>query len=282
MVKQSDKKQKGKKDGESRKNIPKKGNPQTAAKVIKAKRKPVPKVAAPVARKEKNIVETKNLGISYGEGSARIQALKGINLKIARGEFTAISGPSGSGKSTLLNIIGFLIGNDEGELYFEGNQIKGGDFDRLADFRREKIGFIFQGFNLIPVLSAIENVLVPRAIDGEAHAQDIKRARTLLEAVGLHEHMTKKPDQLSGGQKQRVAIARALVNNPALVLADEPTANLDTKTALSIMELMLTIHREMGTTFLFSTHDDRVLRFAHRRIELRDGVVVQDKILRRS
>ncbi len=243
------------------------------------KRTSKPPVKTPAKSKTpaKPLIEMRDVGVYYGSGSARVKALKSVSITLNQGEFSAICGPSGSGKSTLLNIIGFLLKHDEGRIFFEGHEVTTDDFDELADFRREKIGIVFQGFNLIPVLSAIENVMVPRAIDGEGSSSSRKEAQELLEAVGLKDHMHKKPDELSGGQKQRVAIARALINKPRLVLADEPTANLDTTSAINIIRLMQEIHGSTDTTFLFSAHDERILPFAERRIELRDGEIIADK-----
>jgi len=226
--------------------------------------------------KKSKIMQVKKIGMEFGKGNARIQALKSVNIDIMEGDFSAISGPSGSGKSTLLNILGFLMAPTSGEVYFDGNLVATTDFDSLADIRREKIGFIFQGFNLIPVLTALENVMVPLAVDGKGHSDGDERGMELLKAVGLGEHSHKKPDELSGGQKQRVAVARALISKPRIVLADEPTANLDTKSALTIMEIMSEMHEKYNTTFVFSTHDDRVIRYAKRKIEILDGEIQSD------
>jgi len=228
-------------------------------------------------QQKQSLVVLKDISVYYGEGSTRIEALKSINLEIGSGEMVAISGPSGSGKSTLLNVLGFLLKHDKGSIQFDGNEVVTSDFNSLADIRHDKIGFVFQGFNLIPVLTAIENVLVPLAVDGKPSGESHEQAVELLEAVGLGDQMNKKPDQLSGGQKQRVAIARALINQPRLVLADEPTANLDTKTAMNIMELMQKIHKKINTTFLFSAHDERILPYADRQIVIRDGAIISDK-----
>lgn len=209
----------------------------------------------------------------YQLGHNTIQALKGVNLEVERGEFTVVVGPSGSGKTTLLNIIGCLDQPTSGQYLIEGEPVSHRDFDDLAELRNHKIGFIFQNFNLIPILSCYENVEFPLLINPRPISPKERKERvmTLLKDVGLDEHAGHRPDELSGGQRQRVAIARALVTQPALVLADEPTANLDTKTALSIIELMLRLNEELSITFLFSTHDDRILGKARRILKITDG-----------
>lgn len=209
----------------------------------------------------------------YQLGSNTIQALKGINLTIEEGEFSVVLGPSGSGKTTLLNIIGCLDQPTAGDYFIQGEQVGHRDFDDLAELRNHKIGFVFQNFNLIPILSCYENVEFPLLINPRpiTPAERRDRVMNLLKEVGLEKFHDHRPDELSGGQRQRVAIARALVTHPALVLADEPTANLDTVTALSIIELMLRLNEEKKITFLFSTHDNRILDKARRLMHITDG-----------
>ncbi len=209
----------------------------------------------------------------YFVGADVVEALRGVDLEVGRGEFTVVSGPSGSGKTTLLNIIGCLDRPTSGRYFFDGEQVASRDFDDLAELRNRKIGFVFQNFNLIPILSCYENVEFPLLVNPRplTAAQRRDRVMALLKEVGLERYGKHKPDELSGGQKQRVAVARALVTEPRLVLADEPTANLDTKTALSIIDLMLQLNLEMATTFLFSTHDHRIVDRARRIIHITDG-----------
>ena len=210
----------------------------------------------------------------YALGQTRVQALSGVTLAVSEGEFMAVAGPSGSGKSTLLNLIGGLDRPTSGRVVIGGQDVSQLGDDQLSDLRAHRIGFIFQTFNLIPVLSAAENVEFPLLVRvgaplprGEAR----ERARRALEQVGLRDFARHRPDELSGGQRQRVAVARALVTEPALVLADEPTANLDSATGEAIIDLMLDINRRQRTTFIFSTHDPRVMAHAHRVVRLSDG-----------
>jgi putative ABC transport system ATP-binding protein len=212
----------------------------------------------------------------YALGQTRVQALSGVTLAVAEGEFMAVAGPSGSGKSTLLNLIGGLDRPTSGRVVIGGQDVSQLADDQLSDLRAHRIGFIFQTFNLIPVLSAVENVEFPLLVRvgaplprGEARS----RARRALEQVGLGDFLRHRPDELSGGQRQRVAVARALVTEPALVLADEPTANLDSATGEAIIDLMLAINHRQRTTFIFSTHDPRVMAHAHRVVRLEDGRV---------
>ena len=202
-----------------------------------------------------------------------LSVLKGVTLSVDRGQVLVLVGPSGSGKTTLLNIIGCLDQPTSGEYRLDGEVVSNRDFDDLAETRNHKIGFIFQNFNLVPILSCYENVEFPLLINPRpiSAAERKERVMTLLKEVGLDTFASHRPDELSGGQRQRVAIARALVTQPALVLADEPTANLDTKTALSIIDLMLRLNREHSITFLFSTHDDRILGSARRILKITDG-----------
>ncbi len=214
----------------------------------------------------------------YKTGSSAFQALKDISFEVEKGEFTAISGPSGSGKTTLLNIIGCIDKPDSGEVVLEGKSIKARTTDELAFLRREYFGFIFQTYNLIPVLTAYENVELPLKLLKKYKDNEIKKmVSEALEKVGLLHLKDRKPLELSGGEQQRVSIARAIVKNPKLVLADEPTANLDTENGKKIVELMLKMNREDGITFIFSTHDHLILEYAKRNISLRDGRIVEDK-----
>lgn len=220
-----------------------------------------------------SLLDLANVTKDYQLGSNTIQALKGIDLQVARGEFTVVVGPSGSGKTTLLNIIGCLDQPSSGTYKLDGELVSNRDFDALAETRNHKIGFIFQNFNLVPILSCYENVEFPLLINPRPISNEERKDRvmSLLKEVGLDTFATHRPDELSGGQRQRVAIARALVTQPALVLADEPTANLDTKTALSIIDLMLRLNSEKNITFLFSTHDERILGSARRILKITDG-----------
>jgi putative ABC transport system ATP-binding protein len=209
----------------------------------------------------------------YELGRTKVPALRGVSLAVEPGEFLAVAGPSGSGKSTLLNLIGCLDHPTTGRVFVGSMDVASLDDDALSDLRAEKIGFIFQTFNLIPVLSALENVEFPLLFRGGNH-RGRERALRALEEVGLADVARHKPDELSGGQRQRVAVARALVTDPAIVLADEPTANLDSATGETIISLMLEINRRDGTTFVFSTHDPKVMGHAHRVVRLEDGRIV--------
>ncbi len=213
---------------------------------------------------------------TYYLGKSTIEALKGINATFTKGEFTSVVGPSGSGKSTLLNIIGCLDKPDRGEVVISGENITSLKSNRLADIRAEKIGFIFQSFNLIPVLNVYENIELPLNNISKYGSKKEKRDRIieLIEHVELGRYLKHRPEELSGGQRQRVAIARALVTNPEIVLADEPTANLDSETGRMIIELMRKINRDYGTTFIFSTHDLNIMKYAERVINLHDGRIV--------
>ncbi len=219
------------------------------------------------------LLELKSITRDYLLGKTRVSALRGVDLEVSAGEFTVVTGPSGSGKTTLLNIIGCLDRASGGSYLLEGEEVAGRDFDALAEVRNRKIGFIFQSFNLIPVLSVAENIELPRRLrtSGESPRALRRRVMEMADAVGLGPYLHHKPDELSGGQRQRVAIARALITEPRLVLADEPTANLDSTTSQQILDLMLTLNREQGVTFLFSTHDPRVVAHAWRVLHIEDG-----------
>jgi putative ABC transport system ATP-binding protein len=214
----------------------------------------------------------------YQKGSVSVEALKGINLLIEKGEFLSIMGPSGSGKTTLLNIIGCLDVPTKGEVIYDGVALKNLKEDELSEYRKKNIGFIFQSYNLIPVLTVKENIELPLVVEKKlSPAEREKRVMELIEAVGLKGMEGRYPRELSGGQEQRVAIARALVKKPILVLADEPTANLDSVTAEEIIEIMKQMNEIEKTTFIFSTHDPRVEKHAKRLIILKDGQIASDE-----
>ncbi|OGC38888.1 ABC transporter [candidate division WOR-3 bacterium RBG_13_43_14] len=223
------------------------------------------------------LIEVKNLFKNYQVGKVLFPALRGIDLVIEDGEFTAIAGPSGSGKTTLLNIIGCLDTMSQGDIKINGVSINELNALEKADLRKDKIGFVFQTFNLIPVLTAYENVEMPLLILNFSDAEKKQLITGILSEVGLADYLNRRPNEMSGGQQQRVAIARALVKNPAMVLADEPTANLDSSTGREILKLMKELNKKHKTTFIFSTHDQLVMEFAERIIMLRDGKVVGDE-----
>jgi putative ABC transport system ATP-binding protein len=210
----------------------------------------------------------------YFLGETVVHALRGVDLMIDKGEFIAIWGPSGSGKTTLLNLIGAIDEPSSGQLFLEGQEVVRLSDNMRAELRNRAIGFIFQGFNLIPVLSALENVMLPLEIRGASSPEARDRALSRLDEVGLSDFVRHRPDKMSGGQQQRVAIARALVTNPSLVIADEPTANLDTDTSKKIIGLMRDLNEKEKTTFVFSTHDQRLLGQVERLVRLEDGKIV--------
>ena len=222
------------------------------------------------------VIEAENLSKVYVMGEIEVHALCGLSLKIARGEVVAVMGPSGSGKSTLMNIIGCLDRPTSGEFILDGEKTAQLKDDQLASIRNRKVGFVFQSFNLLSRASALYNVELPMRYAGIRSGRK-NRAREALEAVGLADRMLHRPNELSGGQQQRVAIARALVNNPAIILADEPTGNLDSKSGDEIMHLLLSLNVERGTTLVIVTHDPDVAAVTHRRIHIRDGMV-EDKV----
>ncbi|MFC1614821.1 ABC transporter ATP-binding protein [Gemmatimonadota bacterium] len=212
---------------------------------------------------------------TYRTGEIETPALRGVDLSIAQGEFASIVGPSGCGKTTLLNLVGGLDSPTSGKIHLDGIDLQDCKEKQLSGIRLRHIGFVFQAYNLFPVLTALENVEYVMMLQGVQSAERRKRAMDLLEAVGLAEMAGKRPVQMSGGQQQRVAVARAISTGPRLVLADEPTANLDSATASKLLDLMERLNRERGATFLFSTHDPRVVERARRVIYLRDGLVVE-------
>ena len=221
-----------------------------------------------------SLVRTDNLSKIYRLGKTEVPALRSLTLGIEEGEFTSISGPSGSGKTTLLNMIGLLDSPTEGHVFLEGSEVKYNGLTNLHRVRLEKLGFIFQTFNLIPVLTAYENVEYPLLLTKKSSSLRKELVTRALTDVKLWEFRDHKPNELSGGQRQRVAIARALVNSPKIVLADEPTANIDSATASEILDLMRTLNEEEKVTFLFSTHDPLVLKYAKRVVKLHDGAIV--------
>jgi putative ABC transport system ATP-binding protein len=222
------------------------------------------------------IVECTDVSKSYRQGKVRVQALAQIDLTVATGGFIALAGPSGSGKTTLLNLIGGLDAADSGAIRVDGQAYEALSGSQMADLRLHKIGFIFQAYNLIPVLTALENVEYVMLLQGVAPAERRRRAKEMLAVVGLEGLEKRRPAELSGGQQQRVAVARAIVSNPSIVLADEPTANLDSKTGDGLLRLMRRMNRERQVTFIFSTHDEMVMAYARRIVQIRDGRVEGD------
>ena len=217
------------------------------------------------------IIELKKLCKTYAQGHLQVQALQDLDLSIQPGDFAALCGPSGSGKTTCLNIVGALDRSTSGETWVDGKCLESMTRTQLSQLRRDRIGFVFQAYNLIPVLTAYENTEFILALQGRPLAERRQRCLALLKAVGLEGLEDRRPDELSGGQQQRVAIARAVAHDPAVVLADEPTANLDSANAESLLDLMAKLNREQGITFVFSTHDPRVMKRARRLIHLKDG-----------
>jgi putative ABC transport system ATP-binding protein len=222
------------------------------------------------------VAKIENVTRVYKSGNVETQALRGVSLTIENGEFMALVGPSGSGKTTLLQLIGCLDQPTSGHVYINGKDVSRLNRNQRADMRRGTIGFIFQFFALIPTLTAYENIEMPLLLNGHNAAERRQRVTQLLESVGLTDRARNRPDQMSGGQQQRVAIARALASNPTLILADEPTANLDTANGKQVMETMLRLNQETGVTFVFATHDPRVIQYARRIITLRDGLIVEN------
>lgn len=222
------------------------------------------------------LVLVQNVSKAYGEGAAKAAALSNVNISFERGEFVSLFGPSGSGKTTLLNLIGGLDRPTAGEISIAGVKLSGLSESALAELRLHRIGFIFQSYNLIPVLTALENVEFILQVQGLAPKERRERARALLAEVGLHGLEDRFPGQLSGGQQQRVAVARAILSNPEIILADEPTANLDSTSATTLLELMKRLNEEKKITFIFSTHDQRVMGYAKRLVGLKDGRIASD------
>ncbi len=225
------------------------------------------------------VIKIRNIIRDFPLGQEIVKVLKGIDLDIERGEYVALMGPSGSGKSTLMNLLGCLDTPTAGTYELNGSDVSNMSDDELAEIRNKEIGFVFQTFNLLPRTTALENVALPMVYAGSSKSQRIKRAEEVLDNVGLSDRMDHKPNQLSGGQRQRVAVGRALVNKPSIILADEPTGNLDSKTSLEIMNLFDDIHAA-GNTVIIVTHEEEVAQHAHRVIRLRDGMVESDTRLK--
>jgi len=223
-----------------------------------------------------SLIEISNIKKIYTKGKVQVKALDGVSLTFNEGEFSSLAGPSGSGKTTLLNLIGGIDSADSGSICLKGLDLTGMSSSELAELRLHDIGFVFQAYNLIPVLSAVENVEYVLRLRGMKKSEYRERAMDMLDDVGLADMADRRPAELSGGQQQRVAVARAIVGEPALVLADEPTANLDSKTGESLLELMGKMNSDKGVTFIFSTHDKMVMDFAKRLIILKDGHVESD------
>ena len=223
------------------------------------------------------VIYTDQVVRRFGEGAALVTAVGGVSLTVERGEFAALVGPSGSGKSTLLNLIGGLDEPDEGHIALAGMNLTSMSSAEMSDFRRDHIGFIFQSYNLIPVLSAAENIEYIMLLQGLAARDRRKRVDEMLKMVGLDGLGHRRPAELSGGQQQRVAVARAMASSPDIILADEPTANLDSKTGIALLETMRELNENEGVTFLFSTHDQKIIERARRLVWLEDGMVTKDE-----
>jgi putative ABC transport system ATP-binding protein len=217
----------------------------------------------------------------YSMGDETIYALRGIDLQIKRNEYVALMGPSGSGKSTLMNLIGCLDSPSSGSYWLNGQDVAGLSDNRLAEIRNREIGFVFQTFNLLPRLTALDNVALPLVYAGVSELERRERAHDVLKQVGLQDRVGHRPNELSGGQRQRVALARALVNKPSLILADEPTGNLDSKTSVEIMEMFASIHA-LGNTIVLVTHEEDIARHAHRMVRLKDGRIESDALTPKS
>ena len=228
------------------------------------------------------VVETRKLKKTYHFGDTEVNALGGVDLEIEEREFVAVWGPSGSGKSTLCNLIGLLDAPTSGEIWIKGNSASNFSDAARSELRNASIGFVFQNFNLVPVLTAVENVMLPLQILGTPPHEARERAEKMLKEVELEQRMNHRPQKMSGGQQQRVAIARALVTEPVMVLADGPTANLDTYNANLIIDLMRKINHEHGAAFLFCTHDDRLLDRVDRKVHLQDGAIIEDVLVESS
>jgi putative ABC transport system ATP-binding protein len=226
-----------------------------------------------------NVIELSDITRNFRMGAEELKVLRGISLTIKKGEYVALMGPSGSGKSTLMNLLGCLDTPSGGQYILNGTDVSGLTDNDLAEIRNKEIGFVFQTFNLLPRSTALDNVALPLVYAGQSSDDRIKRAEEVLGQVGLSDRMTHRPNQLSGGQRQRVAVARALVNRPSLILADEPTGNLDSKTSVEIMALMDEIHAN-GNTLIVVTHEEDIAQHAHRVIRLIDGQVASDEQIR--
>ncbi|AEW87229.1 ABC transporter ATP-binding protein [Flavobacterium columnare NBRC 100251 = ATCC 23463] len=224
---------------------------------------------------DKSLIKISNIKRDFQLGSEIIHVLKGIDLQINKGEYVALMGPSGSGKSTLMNLLGCLDTPTSGQYILNGKDVSKMKDDELAEIRNKEIGFVFQTFNLLPRTTALDNVALPMIYAGYSKSDRTQRAKEVLNQVGLGDRMDHQPNQLSGGQRQRVAVARALVNNPSIILADEPTGNLDSKTSIEIMKLFNEIHSN-GNTVILVTHEEDIAQYAHRIIRLKDGIIESD------
>jgi putative ABC transport system ATP-binding protein len=222
-----------------------------------------------------NVIEIRNIVRNFKLGQETVKVLKGIDLDIKRGDYIAFMGPSGSGKSTLMNLLGCLDTPTSGNYRLNGTDVSSLSDDQLADIRNTEIGFVFQTFNLLPRTTALDNVALPMIYAGKSKKERVERASAVLKSVGLEDRMDHQPNQLSGGQRQRVAVGRALVNHPSIILADEPTGNLDSKTGVEIMALFDRIHAD-GNTVILVTHEEEIAKHAHRVIRLRDGIIESD------
>lgn len=227
-----------------------------------------------------SVIEIKNITKTYNENTVPVHAVRGIDLNIEEGEFSAIIGPSGSGKTTFLNMIGGLDVPTSGSVKIDNKDISGLTSKQLIDFRLNHIGFVFQAYNLIPVLTAAENVAFIMELKGVGKAERMQRAKELLEQVGIGDKFNRRPKELSGGEQQRVAVARALASKPKFILADEPTANLDSKSTGDLLDMMADLNQKLNITFLFATHDQRVMDRARRIITLTDGKISSDEIMK--
>jgi len=225
-----------------------------------------------------NIVECTDIKKTYRQGKVEVKALNGVTLSVEKGAFVALAGPSGSGKTTMLNIIGGLDLADSGRVIMDGNVLGNMTQSELANLRLRDIGFVFQAYNLIPVLSALENVEFVMLLQGVPQTERRERAKAILDDVGLEGKYNRRPAELSGGQQQRVAVARAIVSAPSIVLADEPTANLDSSTGKGLLEMMKQMNEKKNATFIFSTHDKMVMDYARRLVLIRDGLVADDQV----
>ena len=224
-------------------------------------------------KKPKPVIQLKNVWKTYFMGKISLDVLKGINLKINKGEFVVIVGPSGSGKSTMMNMVGVLDTPSKGKIYLDGIDISTLSESELSQLRGKKVGFVFQQFNLIPTLSALENVILPTIFQNIPEEERIKRAEQLLTTFGLGDRMHHKPNELSGGQQQRVAIARALVNDPEIILADEPTGNLDSKSGTQVMAMLAKLHTEDKKTVILVTHDTNLVKYSEKTVYIKDGII---------
>ena len=227
---------------------------------------------------ESAIIEVEDITRLYQQGNVEVAALRGLSLQVKTGEFTALCGPSGSGKTTLLNLIGALDQPTSGRVIIEGQDLNSMNRQELSYLRRDRIGFVFQSYNLIPVLSAYENAELVLSVQGASQTERKEKVMALLKAVGLEDLEDRRPSELSGGQQQRVAIARALASDPAVILADEPTANVDSETAELLLDLMQELNQSHAATFVFSTHDPRVMQRAKRLVQMVDGQIKSDEL----